>query len=437
MDRGTTQQREVSVNIFTGSPSLGTRTGAISQHVALPCSGLTFRHLFLPKASKSVRQQVVAEELAYSLPFPLTDAHYGIVEHAEQAWVAIASRRVVEPVKELFPRSALEVEPLCYLRAAKAARIQDALVIDFGASKTVFCGIENGEVGTVRVLLRGGVQLTKQLAETLGLNENQAEVRKREEGCNLRDVRQFYLELLDEALLPSPLPYRQVLICGGGSATPGLLKLLSDQWGADAEPFPLPDDLLPTDHVIAFGAALAGRLGAVKLRMEHSSRQGDSREGNTIAVIPIVFIALIAGFMILSVETRLREANLEQAELTQTLTDAVKPTLPKASTLKPSEIVKELKDQIDQQKIIARNSPGRIMTSLGRGSDAITSKKGATLYSIIFEEGQLKLEGRAKEIKQVEDIRKDLEPVLSDVEVVKTRPNQQTFVYEIRGALRD
>ncbi len=438
IDRGRTSDREISVNIFTGSPTLGVSTPAASQHVALPSSGLTFRRLFLPRASKTVRQQVVAEELAYSLPFPLADAHYGTVERGEEAWVVVASDAVVAPIKDLYPKAALEAEPLCYLRAAKAAGVGNALVIDFGATKTVFCGLENGTVGTVRVLLRGGERLTEEVMEAAGLSKDKAEILKREEGAHHKAVRQFYLELVEEALLPQPLPYRHVLICGGGSATPGLLKLLSDRLGADVdvEPFPLPGDLLPTDHVVAFGAALAGRINAPRLQMDHSFRQA-AAGGEALQLGPLLMLALLMLLMVVSTETRLRGAEKKEQLIRASLIEAITPVVPNAKDLKSEELVKALKDQLNRQKTVSRSSPARLMTTMGKGAESVVSKDDAYLSSIIFEDGKLKWEGFTKTLKESEDVRQGLEKVMDEVEQVKTRPYQEGFVFQIEGKPRD
>ena len=283
--------------------------GLLSDGWLLCCSTqfpTTFRRLFLPRASKSVRQQIITEELSYSLPFPLTEAHYGAVEMGEEAWVTVASDSVVRPIRVHYPKAKLEAEPLCYLRAAKAAGVQQALVVDFGATKTVFCGVENGQVGTVRVLLRGGEALTEEISRESGLSREEAELRKREDGTENATVRRFFHELVEEALLPSPMPYRRVLLCGGGSATQGLLRLLSQIWGndVDVEPFPLPGMLLPTDHVVAYGAALAGRPYAVRLRMEHSFEHA-ALSGGRLSLAPLVLTGILMLLMTVTMETRL------------------------------------------------------------------------------------------------------------------------------------
>jgi hypothetical protein len=427
------------VNIFTGSPTLGVSTPATSQQVALPCSGLTFRRMFLPRASKAVRQQVVSEELSYSLPFDLADAHYGMVERGEEAWVVVASDAVVAPIKELYPKAALEAEPLCYLRAAKAAGIQNALVVDFGATKTVFCGIENGSMGSVRVLLRGGERLTEEVMEAASISRDKAELLKREEGVHHKAVRQFYLELVEEALLPNPLPYRNVLVCGGGSAAPGLLQLLTNHWGSDVdiEPFPLPGDLLPTDHVVAYGAALAGRPSALRLQMDHSFRHASRGGGGILQVAPLLLVGLLMVLMVVSTETRLGGAEKKEQLMRASLLEAVAPVVPSAKDLKSEELVKALKDQLAAQKAVARSSPARIMNTLGKGAESVISKPDAYLSSLIFEDGKLKWEGYTKTLKESEDIREGLEKVMTDVEQVSTRPFRDGFVFQIEGKPHD
>lgn len=437
IDRGREGDREVSVNLFSGTANLGMNTPVIGQYVALPSSGLTFRRMFLPRAGKTVRQQVITEELSYSLPFPLTEAHYGAVEMGEEAWVTVAADSVVQPLRDLYPKAQLEAEPLCYVRAAKAADIQQALVVDFGATKTVFCGVENGQVGTVRVLLRGGEALTEELAGETSLSKDDAELKKREEGTEHPTVRRFFQELLEEALLPSPLPYRRVLICGGGSATHGLLRLLSKVWGddVDVEPFPLPGMLLPTDHVVAYGAALAGRPKAVRLQMQHSFQHAALGGGGPLSIAPIVLTAILMVLIMAGLETRLSSAEERKSELRSTLNQALVQVLPEPENMSESEIVKNLRNRLEEQRKSAQASPARLMNTLGQLANAVTSEEGAELFSTIFEDNILKLEGRAT-LKQSEQIRTAIGKVLDDAEQVKTRPTKDDlFIFQIEGHL--
>jgi len=436
IDRGRTNVREVSVNLLSGAASAGMAAPILGQYVALPSSGLTFRRMFLPRASKAIRQQVITEELSYSLPFPLTEAHYGAVEMGEEAWVTVAADAVVHPMRDLYPKAQLEAEPLCYLRAARAAGIQQALVVDFGASKTVFCGVENGQVGTVRVLLRGGEALTEEIANETGLSVDEAELKKREEGTEHPTVRRFFQELLEEALLPSPLPYRRVLICGGGAATQGLLHLLSQLWGSDVdvEPFPLPGLLQPTDHVVAYGAALAGRPKAMRLQMQHSFQYAAS-SGEKLSLAPLIFTGLLIALMIAGIETRLSGAEQKRTELRASLNEALVQVLADPETLSEKDIVSQLRARLEEQRNTARNSPARIMNTLGQISSAVTGQEEAELFSTIFEDNLLKLEGRAT-LKQAEEIRAGIGKVLVDAEQVKTRPNKDDlFLFMIEGKL--
>lgn len=435
IDRGRTGDREISVNFFSGAPQMGMSTPVVGQYVALPSSGLTFRRLFLPRAGKTVRQQVITEELSYSLPFPLHEAHYGAVESGEEAWVTVAADSVVQPMKDLYPKANLEAEPLCYLRAAKAAGIQQALVVDFGATKTVFCGIENGQVGTVRVMLRGGEALTEQLAKELEISKDEAEIRKCDEGTEHPTVRRFFHELVEEALLPSPLPYRRVILCGGGSATHGLLRLLTRIWGedVDVEPFPLPGMLEPTEHVVAFGAALAGRPKAPRLQMQHSFSHV-AGSGGKLSLAPIIFTALLMTLMFVGMEIRVSGAQTRANELQTSLVAAVAPVLPEAEKVSQQDLVKTLQAKLKKQRETLRQSPGKLMNTLGQSSNSVTAKKDAKLFSIVYDNQILKFEGRATDLRQSEDIRNSLEKVLQNVEQSKTRPAPNgTIFFQIEG----
>ncbi len=438
IDKGTSSTREVSVNVLNGRADFTSQKRSFSSFVALPSSKLTFRRIFLPAASKAVRQQVISEELSYSLPFPLSDAHFGSVERGEEAWVVVAPESIVEPLQELYPKAQLEAEPLCYLRAARAAGIERALVVDLGASKTVFCGLDDGQIGQVRVLLRGGEALTDAIAEQAGCVRPEAEALKMEEGLEHRAVREFYSELLQEALLPSPLPYQRVLLCGGGSGTPGLLGFLSKAWGPDVdiEPFPLPSELSASDHVTAYGAALAGRPRSIRLAMDHDIRRSQTDGRPPLRFAPLVFGLLLLVLMTVSVETRLASLQEREGLLAESIRVAVEPVLQRKEALEPDQVVKTLRAQLEEQRAVASSSPGQVMNSLGRSANAVTNQDEALLYSVIFEERKLRLEGRAQSLAQSEEIRSGLEQVLLGVEQVRTRPSTgNSFIFQLEGQL--
>ncbi len=381
---------------------------------------------------------MVTEELSYSLPFPLDQAHFGSVERGDEAWVVVAPEQIVEPVLQLFPKAHLEAEPLCYLRAARASGIQRALVIDLGASKTVFCGLDDGQVGNVRVLLRGGDKLTEEIAKCAGCSTDEAESIKIEEGLEHRSVREFFLELLQEALLPNPLPYQRVLVCGGGSATPGLFAFLSKQLGADVdvEPFPVPDPLSASEHVAAYGAALAGRPGNMKLRMNQEHRYASIDGGGPLSLAPLVLGVILMVLMAGAAELRLSGLKTREIQLKESLVAAVSPVLGENTNLNPEQLASALRQRLELQRAVDRSSPARVMNVLGQSAEAVTSKSEAMLYSIVFEENKVKLEGRATSLKQSEDIRTGLEQFLVGVEQVKTRPGAgSTFIFQIEGQL--
>ena len=249
-------------------------------------------------------------------------------------------------------------------------------------------------------------------------------------------MRRFYSELLEEALLPSPLPYRRVLICGGGSATHGLLRLLTKVWGedVDVEPFPLPGMLLPTDHVVAYGAALAGRPKAVRLQMQHSFQHA-ALGGGKITLAPLILTGVLMALMVAGIETRLAGAEERKAELRGTLNEALVQVLPEPESLSEKEIMKQLRLRLEEQRSAARTSPARVMNTLGQIANSVTSKEDAELFSTIFEDNVLKLEGRAT-LQQAEEIRTAVEKVLVNAEQVKTRPTKDNlFVFQIEGQL--
>ena len=139
--------------------------------------------------------------------------------------------------------------------------------------------------------------------------------------------------------------------------------------------------------------------------------------------------------MVAGIETRLAGAEERKAELRGTLNEALVQVLPEPESLSEKEIMKQLRLRLEEQRSAARTSPARVMNTLGQIANSVTSKEDAELFSTIFEDNVLKLEGRAT-LQQAEEIRTAVEKVLVNAEQVKTRPTKDNlFVFQIEGQL--
>ncbi|MEW6284344.1 MAG: pilus assembly protein PilM, partial [Candidatus Eremiobacterota bacterium] len=249
LDVGTTGTRQVSVGLLWGPAREQDGEVPARSTASVPSDLCTFRRVPLPPAGREVRRRVLREELSFSLPFSLDEAAWDWTDQGGQAWVVVAPlERLGRLRREVGDTASLDAEPLTYLRAALAAGVESALVIDLGASRTTFCGIQDGHLEWVRVMMRGGINLTAQIASRTGMTHPDAERRKCERGMELSECRQMLDEMLEEAFLPSPLPYQKVLLCGGGARMPGLTVHLGEKLGVQPELFPLPDSLSPYSH---------------------------------------------------------------------------------------------------------------------------------------------------------------------------------------------
>lgn len=152
-----------------------------------------------------------------------------------------------------FVVDSVDLGAFALLRALADASGPDAVgTVDLGASATTFVLEHEGVPALVRVLSRGGDDLTTRLAERLGVSTSEAEERKRRFGLSGGDP--DVAAVCAEALRPligdlrSSLDYfraspqgagvivHRLRLVGGGSLLPGISEFLGDALGLVAEP---------------------------------------------------------------------------------------------------------------------------------------------------------------------------------------------------------
>ncbi|MBI3928600.1 MAG: pilus assembly protein PilM [Armatimonadetes bacterium] len=435
VDLGKTGTREVSVGILWGGPRAG--NGGFRRRVSVASDLLTFRRLSLPPASREVRRRVVQEELNFSLPFPVSQAAWDWTDDQGEAWVVVAPLERLEPVRrEAGESSEFDAEPLSYLRAAQAAGIHSALVLDLGASRTTFCAVENGRVDWVRVLLRGGIALTARLAEEKDLTTEKAEILKRAQGLELDTCIRFFEELLDEAFLPDPMAYEKILLCGGGAALPGLAPVLARRLGIEPEFFPVPEPLTPFEHVAAYGAALGIRPAYPRIRL----RRQEVVERTVGFRWSYVFVLLLlVGLIVADVEIRHRTLLERKQALERVATQALDPVLGPSDQPVDAR-VKQLKKRIEEDRHARTYSPANVIQSLAGLAAPLRANEGVQLRSVEINEDQntVSIEGHAVAPQQVEQLRKSLDgKVFEELKAINVRSGpEEKFLYELEGKLK-
>lgn len=433
IDLGTTDTREVSVGVLWGAPREG--NGGSRRVASVRSDILTFRRAHLPLANRDTCRRVVQEELAHSLPFDVDDAAWDFTGRpGEEAWVVVAPSDRLEPVRQdVGETTTLDVEPLGYLRACMAAHIQSALVIDMGASKTIFCGIVAGRVDFVRVMLRGGIWLTKKLADRQRCSIEQAENLKRSRGTDLPELAELLTDLMSEAGLITPVPYDHVLLCGGGAATPGLKPLLRQRLGVDPELFPLPAALNPYEHVAAYGAALAGRPRMPRVRLVDQRLTAEAEAGGWkyLAFWSFVLMLLIVA------DLEVRHYSLQQRYdgVRAGMVAAVQPVLGKTD-LPPEQMLERLKKEIAYGKGVRQSSVKHVMDTVGRLNGPLKDFPQVDLRVISadpLDNGVMKLEGSAASVKEATSLNQALAKVIPDLKQINVRtaePGRVNFTFE-------
>jgi len=419
LDLAATGNRFVSVGLPWGSARPeGHRPPGRGPLVAnVPSDLLTFRRLNVPPAGLEIRSRVVREELSCSLPFPLEEAVWDWTDGEDVASVLVAMRSHLEEVRgRSGDRARLDGEPLSYLRAARACGFEDALVLDFGASRTTMCAVKDGALEWVRVSFRGGNALDGRLAAARNLTPETAESLKKERGLELSECQEWLATLLEEALLPRPVPFEALLVCGGGAQMPGLREALADRLGLPAMPFPVPASLSPFRDVAAWGAALAARPGRPRIRLQPATRP-------ETALRPWSMIWLVALLLVASVDLEVRHATLARrtAQQAEVLQVAVRQHAPDLARLPNEELLATLSRRVEAAREAARRSPVLLLTTLGRLAGPLQEQPGMEIRAVGFEEGVLTLEGQAGSAQQAEAFRSSLGAVLDKPELVENR----------------
>ena len=269
-DYGTTGTRSVTVALL-GSSALPLDKGGRPSTVA-PSHCFTYRKIRLPQANARIRRRIVQEELSFGLPFPLHECVWDFyLQAGSEAFAVVAQQARWQQLSSRWGLvQSVDPEPLCYLRAALQAGVGDALVIDFGASHTTWVALNSGKLEWVRTMMRGGQLLTQQIADESRIPLHEAEELKRRRGTEIPTVQAFLQDLLDEVLLAKPLPFRKVLLCGGGSGMPGLRAYLHSQFGVEPSHYPpfsvTKNTFPPTEQPFRVSLANNGFTSVPKLR---------------------------------------------------------------------------------------------------------------------------------------------------------------------------
>ncbi len=253
---------------------------------------------------------------------------------------------------------ALDPEVFSLARVAKALGIDNCYVLDIGRRKTTLVNVEEGEMSSYRVVLKG-IDYLKQIASEdvlIGEGIKNAAIREAFEGILSsfgKDIRE-----------------KPVLLSGGGSRLKGIEDLFEDV---------LRNDLVPPELISAFGASLKFVYEdcSPDFREEELSERDLRRVSLILGSSLILFIAsgLGMGYLKDSFVRKIRKE--ERLEF--------KRKFPQ----KPAVAVR------DQVKSMSMTEPYPLTDRMLRLSEKLG--EGMKIYRIEFEDGVLKVTGEAKD----------------------------------------
>jgi len=339
----------------------GKRLSGDSITVVMPAEKTLNRFLELPFSDRARIESVLAFELENHVPLSASEFlhDYIIVEKSKDGarlFVSLVPEKEIDELRELF--ASFDIDPRVVIHQAVAnARLAEltpeppsrrAAFIDIGHRKTVVTIVEEGEFAGCRIILHGGYDLTRALADRFSISTGEAESEKHaahlfpageglavgrvQETANcltdtlkslIRDLRQSFRAQGD---------VDEIFLFGGGAKLQGLDDCISSTLGKPVTllfPSVLKINCGPDqdglENVSAIAAGFAGQKGPDAQRVNF--RQGDFfYEGDFkyvrgrlvyLAVVAILLLAAFAAPQVMKYRSLVAQGETLRKELAQ------------------------------------------------------------------------------------------------------------------------
>ena len=439
VDLGHTETRVVTVGQLWGAPVRESLTleNLKSPFVGMPSDQLTIRTLNVPESNREVQGNVIKEELGLSLPFAVSDASWDWIVNENNATVAVTLNTQLASFKKGLPAEAVvEAEPFGYLRICRSLKLEEALVFDFGATRTVTCAIKEGSIAWVRVSFRGGRSLTHEIAVEHDLGSEEAEKHKQALGMEEPKCQQWLADIVNGSLLVNPVPFDKVFICGGGAQMKGLSDELGRLLGHPVELLPMPTGLSPYQDAAAYGAALAGKPGAARIDLKETVQE-------TVQAIPwSLAIWLVVLLLLATVNLELHHYTADKVLKQQIAVyqQAAKKVLPQLATQEPESYQAELNKLTDANISSKRSSPEYILEIMAQLARPLSHQAPLEIRNFDFNSEKntptITMGGKAGSPQQVEEFRRGVEGILQKPEILENKKSRQDAVtFSLEGGV--
>ena len=202
------------------------------KYIPVPISEVTLDWFVLPKEADSSENNIMNKNTTLSLP-----------ESKTEVLVVAIHNDTLSRYQEILKKTEIhsesfEMEIFSNIRSSFVHDLAPVLLMDFGASKTKLSLVEEGVIHVFHVVNRGGSDITKNIAASLGTSFSEAEKLKREVGLDLNinpevaDIVRLSTEYIFADANSVVFAYQKkynkniskIILTGGGSLMKGLME---------------------------------------------------------------------------------------------------------------------------------------------------------------------------------------------------------------------
>ncbi|MFH1452447.1 MAG: hypothetical protein ABIH00_00485 [Armatimonadota bacterium] len=391
----------------------------------IPSNKLTFRKLAIPFRDRKKINEIIKEDLSQTLLF-YNDAVWDFTFGPDnEIFVTITSKNTInELIKQMGVKPHIfEAEPYALVRSANSCGHEEGLIIDFGASKTVFAGFKNNLLNFCRVLLKSTNNLINELANKKGLTEAEALKIIREEGLKNKDVLEFFKSLLAIALPSSKnLNYSKILITGKSCRIPYLADFLKEASGLTVEEIKS-EKFNNTDNTVAYGASLKNinKEHGVNLAPYKTSEGPDYKKWAVLLLIPLMLLLADVKYKEHIIAGRYNKINNQMVKI-------LKRDFPQLK--KASAPLATYKSMIRNYGISGFADGQNALDVLSSISEAVNP--GTKIDSLEASEKFLTLTGKSTSVKTAEAFKQSLAQKFKSTEITEVKSGKEGVKFTIK-----
>lgn len=391
----------------------------------IPSNYLTFRKFNLPLRDRKKINEIIKENLSQTLLFydnAVWDFAFG---PDGEVFVSIANKDTIgKLIKQIGLRPhVFEAEPYALVRAASYFGHSEALIMDFGATKTTFAGFKNNLLNSCRVLLKSANSLVNEIANINNITEKEALQIMKKDGFKNTLVEEFFKSLFAIAFPTNERPpYSKILISGQICALGYAREFLKAYFGLPVEEIAIISKSKDSYDTAAYGAALkyAAKEHGVNLAPYKIEEGVNYKKLALLVLIPLLLLLTDVKYKE-SVQAHRYNA------LNKKIIEVIKRDFPNTKNFSyPVSVYKSLLTGY----LGAAETGATVLDMLGYISGSLTAS--VKINSIDYTNPNFSVTGRANSVKQVEDFKSALARNFKNIEITEIRNVGESVNFTIR-----